>query len=116
MKPINNYTLNELNKIVPSLTKEHLTSELPHIKAILKDLFWRLGSCIEDGIEIQEGVTSLNKFNEVDNSLRVIVSERVDHDWTSTKNASDWAKSHSEDYEMVVDLGRIRNARTYDAS
>lgn len=116
MKPINNYTLNELQKIVPSLTKEHLTSELPHIKVILKDLFWRLGSCIEDGIEIQEGVTSINKFGETDNSLRIIVSERVDYDWISTKNASDWAKSHSEDYEMVVDLGRIRNARTYDAS
>lgn len=116
MKPINTYTLNELQRITPHLTKEHLTSELPHIKAILKDLFWRLGSCIEDGIEIQEGVTSLNKFNEVDNSLRIIVSERVDYDWISTKYASDWAKSHSEDYEMVVDLGRIRNARTYDAS
>lgn len=116
MKPICSFTLNELNKIVPSLTKEHLTSELPHIKAILKDLFWRLGSCIEDGIEIQEGVTSINKFSNIDNSLRIIVSERVDYDWISTKNASDWAKSHSEDYEMVVDLGRIRNARTYDAS
>ena len=116
MKPICSYTLNEIQKIVPSLTKEHLISELPHIKAILKDLFWRLGSCTEDGIEIQEGVTSINKFGETDNSLRIIVSERVDYEHTKTKYASDWAKSHSEDYEMVVDLGRIRNARTYDAS
>ena len=37
------FTLNELKKVTPSLTREHFFMECPEVKEALKELFWRLG-------------------------------------------------------------------------
>ena len=114
MKPTCVFTLNELKTIVPSITVDHFKSENPVVKKALEDMFHRLGCCIEGEIEIQEGVTSLNRFGIEDTSPRFVVSERVDANWLASGYASDWAKRYSTDYEMIVDLGKLRNQRSYD--
>ena len=37
------FTLNELKKIVPSITIEHFKSDNPKVKEALKKLFWNMG-------------------------------------------------------------------------
>ena len=110
------FTLNELKTIVPSITKEHLTSELPHVRKIIKDMFFRLGCTVGDELEIIEGVTSRNRFNELDDSLRVTVYERTDNCWLSTKYASHLAKTCTNDIELMKDLDSSMNQRSYDMS
>ena len=116
MKPTCVFTLKELKTIVPSITTDHFKSENPVVKKALEDMFHRLGCCIEGEIEIQEGVTSLNRFGIEDTSPRFVVSERVDTEHLNSGYASDWAKRYSTDYEMIVDLGKLRNQRCYDAN
>ena len=62
------YTLQELQKITPSLTKEHLISDKPHIKEILKEYFWRLGCTIPDKFEIEEGRFKIMVGSSSDNT------------------------------------------------
>ena len=42
------FTLNELKKIVPSITIEHFKSDNPKVKEALKKLFWNLGCTLPD--------------------------------------------------------------------
>ena len=73
MKPSCVYTLNELQTLVPSLRKEHLTSKDENIKKHIIKMFWHLGCDATEDIEIQEGVVCRNRFGNVDESARVIV-------------------------------------------
>lgn len=110
------FTLNELKTIVPSITKEHLTSELPHVKKIIKDMFFRLGCTVGDELEIIEGVTSRNRFNELDDSLRVTVYERLDEAHLRSKYASHQARLATNDVELMRDIDVMSNQRSYDMS
>lgn len=110
------FTLNELKTIVPSITKEHLTSELPHVRKIIKDMFFRLGCTVGDELEIIEGVTSRNRFNELDDSLRVTVYERLDEAHLRSKYASHQARLATNDVELMRDIDVMSNQRSYDMS
>ena len=110
------FTLNELKTIVPSITKEHLTSELPHVRKIIKDMFFRLGCTVGDELEIIEGVTSRNRFNELDDSLRVTVYERLDEAHLRSKYASHQARLATNDVELMKDIDVMSNQRSYDMS
>ena len=114
MKPKCVYTLNELNKLCPNFRIEFLKSENEVIKKATHRMFWKLGVNLEDGYEIEEveeGVVSLNKFGEEDSSARLILIERLDDEWISTKYASNYAKKFTKDYQLLVDLARIGNRR-----
>lgn len=110
------FTLNELKTIVPSITKEHLISELPHVRKIIKDMFFRLGCTVGDELEIIEGVTSRNRFNELDDSLRVTAYERLDEAHLRSKYASHQARLATNDIELMKDIDLMSNQRSYDMS
>ena len=114
MKPSCVYTLNELQTLVPSLRKEHLLSKDENIKKHIIKMFWHLGCDATEGIEIQEGVVCRNRFNQVDDSARVIVNERLDQVWVESKYASEFAKLYTKDVGVMNDIDRLRNRRSYN--
>ena len=113
MKPSCVYTLNELQTLVPSLRKEHLLSKDENIKKHIIKMFWHLG-CDATDIEIQEDVVCRNRFGKVDDSLRVIVNERLDEVYLRSKYASEFAKLYTKDVGVMNDIDRLRNRRSYD--
>ena len=114
MKPSCVYTLNELQALVPSLRKEHLTSKDENIKKHIIKMFWHLGCDATEDIDIQEGVVCRNRFGNVDDSDRVIVNERLDQAWVESKYASEFAKLYTKDVGVMNDIDRLRNRRSYD--
>lgn len=107
------YTLQELQQLTPSLTKEHLLSDKPHIKEILKGLFWRLGCTILEKLEIVEGVTTKNRLGELDDSIRITVYERQDDVYLRSKWASNAVKLATNDVEMMRMIDQHRNQRSF---
>ena len=107
------YTINELKKITPSLTREHLFMECPKVKEALKELFWRLGCTVEDKFDIVDGVVSRNRFNELDDSMRILVYERLDRDWLSSGKASHQARVCTDDVGMMRELDACMNQRSF---
>lgn len=108
------FTLNELKKITPSLTKEHLISDKPHIKEILKEYFWRLGCTIPDKFEIEEGLITKNRYGELDSSLRIIVYERNDPEYMKSKYASHQVRVATNDVSLLRDIDSLTNQRSFD--
>lgn len=111
MRPITVYTLNELQRLVPSITEEHILSSDNKVKEKVFSIFWALGCDLTHGIEVQKGLTTKNRFKEEDTSVRFVVSERVDDAWTVTFKgyASSAAKEYTEDYTLVVDLFKLKH-------
>lgn len=114
MKVSCTFTLNELQRITPNLRKEHFFSECPKVKKALRDLFWNLGCTLPDKPDIVEGVTTMNRFGCIDDSIRITVHERVDLAWLRTKFASHQAKTLTDDVEMMRELDRSMNQRSFD--
>ena len=108
------YTLNELQRITPNLRKEHFFSECPKVKKALRDLFWNLGCTLPDKPDIVDGVVTKNRFGCSDDSIRITVHERVDLTWLRTKFASHQAKTLTDDVEMMRELDRSMNQRSFD--
>ena len=108
------YTLNELQRITPNLRKEHFFSECPKVKKALRDLFWNLGCTLPDKPDIVEGVTTKNRFGCIDDSIRINVVERSDLVWLKTRFASHQAKTLTDDVEMMRELDRSMNQRSFD--
>lgn len=108
------FTLNELQKITPSLTKEHLISDKPHIKEILKEYFWRLGCTIPEKFEIEEGLITKNRYGELDSSLRIIVYERNDPEYMKSKYASHQVRVATNDVSLLRDIDSLTNQRSFD--
>ena len=108
------YTLNELQRITPSLRKEHFFSECPSVKKALHKLFWNLGCVLPDEPDIVEGVVTKNRFGCIDDSIRITVQERQDELWVNTRFASHQAKTATDDVEMMKELDRSMNQRSFD--
>ena len=113
MKVSVTYTLNELQRITPNLRKEHFKSDNPKVKEALKELFWNLGCTLPNKVEIDEGLVTLNRFKEQDDSPRITVHERVDLVWLKTRFASHQVKTLTDDVGMMRELDSISNARSY---
>ena len=114
MKVYCTYTLNELQRITPSLRKEHFFSDCPKVKKALHTLFWNLGCVLPDEPDIVEGVVTKNRLNELDDSIRITVQERQDELWVNTRFASHQAKTATDDVEMMKELDKSMNQRTFD--
>ncbi len=110
------YTLNELQRITPNLRKEHFFSECPKVKKALRDLFWNLGCELPDKPDIVDGVISRNRFNELDDSMRITVYERFDEAWIKTKFASHQVRCLTDDVSMMREMDGIANQRSFDVS
>ena len=108
------YTLNELQRITPSLRKEHFFSECPKVKKALHTLFWNLGCELPDKPDIVDGVVTKNRFDELDDSIRINVVERSDLVWLKTRFASHQAKTLTDDVELMRELDRSMNQRSFD--
>lgn len=108
------FTLNELKKIVPSLELEHFKSDDPKVKEALKKLFWNLGCTLPNKVEIDEGLITLNKFGERDDSPRITVFEREDSKWLKTKFASHRVRCLTDDVSMMREMDGIANQRSFD--
>ncbi len=107
------FTLNELKKITPNLTREHFFMECPKVKEALKELFWRLGCTVGNEWDITEGVVSRNRLNEIDDSMRILVYERLDKDWLSSGKASHQARVCTDDVGMMRELDACMNQRSF---
>ena len=116
MKVYCTYTLNELQRITPSLRKEHFFSDCPKVKKALHTLFWNLGCELPNELDIVEGVLTKNRFDELDDSLRITLHERCDSAWLSTKFASHQARVLTNDVEMMRELDKSMNQRTFDVT
>ena len=116
MKVYCTYTLNELQRIVPSLRKWHFFSECHNVKKALHKLFWNLGCVLPDKPDIVEGVITRNRFGCIDDSLRITVFERTDCAWIESKYASHQAKTATDDVEMMKELDRSMNQRSFDVT
>ena len=114
MKVYCTYTLNELQRITPSLRKEHFFSDCPKVKKALHTLFWNLGCVLPNEPDIVEGVITKNRFGCFDDSIRITVYERFDADWLKTRFASHQAKTATDDVEMMRELDKSMNQRTFD--
>ena len=110
------YTINELQRITPSLRKEHFFSECPNVKKALRDLFWNLGCTLPDKPDIVEGVISRNRFNELDDSMRITVYERFDEAWVKTRFASHQVRVATNDVSLLRDTDSLTNQRSFDVS
>ena len=108
------YTLNELQRITPNLRKEHFFSECPKVKKALRDLFWNLGCTLPDKPDIVEGVVTMNRFGCEDDSIRINVFERTDLVWLKTRFASHQVRCLTDDVEMMRELDRSMNQRSFD--
>ena len=108
------YTLNELQRITPSLRKEHFFSECPKVKKALRDLFWNLGCTLPDKPDIVEGVVTKNRFNEEDSSIRINVFERTDLVWLKTRFASHQVRVATNDVSLLRDIDSLTNQRSFD--
>lgn len=108
------YTLNELQRITPNLRKEHFFSECPKVKKALRDLFWNLGCTLPDKPDIVEGVTTKNRFDEIDDSIRINVVERDDELWIKTRFASHQVRCLTDDVSMMREMDGITNQRSFD--
>ena len=108
------FTLNELKKIVPSIEIEHFKSDNPKVKEALKKLFWNLGCTLPDKIEIDEGLVTLNRLGEHDDSPRITVNERVDPCWLKTRFASHQVRCLTDDVSMMREMDSITNQRSFD--
>ena len=106
--------IKRIQRIPPSLRKEHFFSECPNVKKALHTLFWNLGCVLPDEPDIVEGVVTKNRFDVLDDSIRITVHERVDMNWLSTKFASHQAKTATDDVEMMKELDRSMNQRSFD--
>lgn len=107
------YTLNELQRITPNLRKEHFFSECPKVKEALHKLFWNLGCELPDKPDIVDGVISRNRFNELDDSMRITVFERDDEIYLQSKWASSAVKLATNDVEMMRMIDQHRNQRSF---
>ena len=114
MKVSCTFTLNELQRITPNLRKEHFFSKCPKVKEALYKLFWNLGCELPDKPDIVEGVITLNRFNEEDSSVRINCWERQDELWIKTRFASHQVKTLTDDVEMMRELDRSMNQRSFD--
>ena len=114
MKVSVTYTLNELQRITPNLRKEHFYSDCPKVKEALKKLFWNLGCTLPNKVEIDEGVITMNRFKELDDSIRITVNERVDIGWLKTRFASHQVRCLTDDVSMMRELDGITNQRSFD--
>ena len=108
------FTLNELKKIVPSITIEHFKSDNPKVKEALNKLFFNLGCTLPDKVEIDEGLVTLNKLGEDDNSPRITANERVDEKWVKTRFASHQVRCLTDDVSMMREMDGITNQRSFD--
>ena len=108
------FTLNELKKITPSLEIEHFKSEDHKVKEALKKLFWNLGCTLPDKIEIDEGLITINRFKEEDDSPRISCFERVDSNWVKTRFASHQVRCLTDDVSMMRELDQKMNQRSFD--
>ena len=108
------FTLNELKKIVPSITIEHFKSDNPKVKEALKELFWNLGCTLPDKVEIDEGLVTLNRFGCIDDSPRISCFERVDENWIKTRFASHQVRCLTDDVSMMREMDGITNQRSFD--
>ena len=108
------YTLNELQRITPSLRKEHFFSECPKVKKALRDLFWNLGCTLPDKPDIVDGVISRNRFDEEDCSIRINCWERQDELWIKTRFASHQVRVATNDVSLLRDIDSLTNQRSFD--
>ena len=108
------FTLNELKKIVPSLEIEHFKSDNPKVKEALKKLFWNLGCTLPNKVEIDEGLVTINRFKEQDDSPRITVFEREDIVWLKTRFASHRVRCLTDDVSMMREMDGITNHRSFD--
>ena len=108
------FTLNELKKIVPSITIEHFKSDNPKVKEALDKLFFNLGCTLPDKIEIDEGLLTINRFGCLDDSPRITVNERVDENWLKTRFASHQVRCLTDDVSMMRELDQKMNQRSFD--
>ena len=114
MKVSVTYTLNELQRITPNLRKEHFYSDCPKVKEALSKLFWNLGCTLPDKVEIEEGLLTMNRFEELDNSPRITVNERDDLGWLKTRFASHQVRCLTDDVSMMREMDGITNQRSFD--
>ena len=110
------FTLNELKKVVPSITIEHFKSDNPKVKEALNKLFFNLGCTLPDKVEIDEGLVTLNRFKEEDDSPRITVNEREDENWVKTRFASHQVRCLTDDVSMMREMDGITNQRSFDVS
>ena len=110
------YTLNELQRITPNLRKEHFFSECSKVKEALHKLFWNLGCTLPDKPDIVEGVTTMNRFDCIDDSPRITAHERVDENWVKTRFASHQVRCLTDDVSMMREMDGITNQRSFDVS
>ena len=107
------FTLNELKKIVPSITIEHFKSDNPKVKEALGKLFFNLGCTLPDKVEIDEGLLTINRFGCIDDSPRITVFERQDEVYLRSKWASNAVKLATNDVEMMRMIDQHRNQRSF---
>ena len=110
------FTLNELKKIVPSITIEHFKSDNPKVREALKKLFWNLGCTLPNKVEIDEGLVTLNRFGCIDDSPRISCFERVDENWVKTRFASHQVRCLTDDVSMMREMDGIANQRCFDVT
>ena len=108
------FTLNELKKIVPSITIEHFKSDNPKVKEALGKLFFNLGCTLPDKVEIDEGLVTLNRFGCIDDSPRITANERQDSLWLKTRFASHQVRCLTDDVSMMREMDGITNQRSFD--
>ena len=107
------FTLNELKKIVPSLELEHFKSDNPKVKEALNKLFFNLGCTLPDKVEIDEGLVTINRFKEQDDSPRITANEREDISWLKTRFASHQVRCLTDDVGMMREMDGITNQRSF---
>ena len=80
----------------------------------MNKLFFNLGCTLPDKIEIDEGLITINRFKEQDDSPRITVNERQDIVWLKTRFASHQVRCLTDDVSMMREMDSITNHRSFD--
>ena len=73
-----------------------------------------LGCTLPDKPDIVEGVVTKNRFNCIDDSIRITVYERFDEAWIKTRFASHQVRVATNDVSLLRDIDSLTNQRSFD--
>ena len=103
------FTENEISKMINRPFKYSMVENDENLLKLLNRFLYTIGVDTDCKIEIERDIITRNRFNEIDNSCRIVCKERSDELWVKSKHASLEAKILTNDRYLGNTLKRLMN-------
>ncbi len=101
------FTENEISKMIDKPFRYSMVENDEKLLKLLNRFLYTIGVDTDCKIEIEHGLIARNRFNEIDNSCRIVCRERSDDLWVKSKYASHEAKSFIHPKRLGDTLKRL---------